>query len=336
MNILEKTDATGASLREKRIVVTGGAGLLGRAVVRRLFEQGYREISVPRGAASNLSRGEEIERLFDEAQPQIVVHLARAGDDGGWRGQEAEGFYNHVLRNTHLMETACRRGVEKMLCVGSAASYPANAPAPLRERDLFNGLPEPAMAIEGVVERLAFVQAQACREQYGFECIFLIPANIYGPGDNFDPETRALIPQLIRKFVEAAETGAREVTLAGSGSATREFLHVEDCAEGVRLALERYSGAEAVNIGSGSEVGIHELARRLARLAGYSGQILWDASQPDGPARRVLDSSRAVREFGFRARKSLQDGLYETVEWYRSMHARSEPELRKKAFATRA
>jgi len=334
MNIVEKAEASSASLREKRVVITGSGGLLGRAVARRLFEQGYRQIDVPRGATGNLSRGEEVARVFHEAQPEILVHFA--GDDGWGRCNVAEELYKRALENTHLIETACRRGVEKMVCVGSGAAYPANAPAPLRERDLFNGLPDPAAAIGGAVERLAFVQVQACREQYGFQCIFLIPANCYGPRDNFDPETRALVPQLIRKFVEAAETGAREVTLAGTGSATREFLHVEDCAEGIRLALERYSGAEAVNIGSGSEVGIHELARRIARLAGYSGQILWDATQPDGPARRVLDPSRAAREFGFRARKTLQDGLYETVEWYRSMHARSEPELRKKAFATRA
>jgi len=336
MNAVEKIEPAGPSFREKRILVTGGAGLLGRAVVRELFEQGYREIYVPRGASANGSGAEDVTRLFNETRPHIVVHLALAPDEAGWRGHAAECFASHVVRNTRMMDTACRRGVEKMLCVASSAVYPASAPAPLREKDVFNGVPEPAAAVAGTVERLALVHAQACREEFGFPCVYLIASNIYGLNDNFDPETAPLVSQLIRKFVEAAETGAREVTLAGTGCATRDFLHADDCAEGIRLALERYDGAEAVNLASGIEVGIHELARRIARLAGYTGQILWDASKQDGPPRRVFDPSRAAKEFGFRARKALQDGLYETVEWYRSMRARSEPEPRRMAAASRA
>jgi len=206
----------------------------------------------------------------------------------------------------------------------------------LRERDLFGGLPEASHAVQGMARRLALVQAQAYRQQYGFRCIFLIAANTYGPGDNFDVGTGRVIPALIRKFVEAAETGATEVTVGGTGSPTRDFLHVEDCAEGILQALERYDGTEAVNLGSGREVGIHELARSIARLTGYAGRILWDASYPDGPMRHVLDTGRAQKEFGFRPRVKLQDGLRETIEWYRATRARSDAPEQSRALATSA
>jgi GDP-L-fucose synthase len=200
-----------------------------------------------------------------------------------------------------------------MICIGSASSYPANATVPLREQDLFKGLPDAGRAIHGIAKRLPFIQAQAYRRQYGFHGVFLIPTNFYGPGDNFEPKTSYVIASLIRKFVNAVDTGATEIVSGGTGCATRDFIHVEDCAEGIVLALEHYSGGDAVNLGSGIEVPIHELARRIARVTGYTGRIQWDPSYPEGTTRRVLDVARAQKEFGFRARRGLADGLMETV-----------------------
>jgi GDP-L-fucose synthase len=255
--------------------------------------------------------------MLDEAKPDLLLHLAATVDNPGEGGNAAASFCNNVLMSTQLMEAACQRGIEKMICLGSASSYPANAPIPLREQDLFTGLPEATRAAHGIAKRLPLIHAQACRQQYGFRCIFLIPTNLYGPGDNVDPETCYVIPSFVRKFMEAAASHAAEVVVRGTGRATRDFLHVDDCAEGILLALEKYDGVEAVNLGSGIEVRIDELALEIAALAGYAGRTVWDASYPDGPARRVLDIARAQREFGFRPRISLQEGLRRTVEWCR-------------------
>lgn len=311
------TERKHTSFTEKRIVVTGGAGFLGRVVVGKLRELGCSEVTVPRRATCDLTRADAIAGLLERSRPQVLLHLASTVDGPPGRGNTAESFRNNVLMTAQLIDAACKRGVEKMVCLGSASSYPANAPVPLREDHLFAGLPAPPRIAHAIAKRLPLIQAQAYRQQYGFRCIFLIPTNFYGPGDNFDPETCFVIPSLVRKFVQAAETGAAEVTVGGTGSATRDFLHVEDCAEGIVLAAERYDKAEAVNLGSSAEVRINELARRTASLAGYAGRILWDESYPDGPARRLLDTSRAEREFGFRAQRSLEDGLRETIEWYR-------------------
>ena len=318
--------------------MTGGAGFLGHAVVRKLVERGCGagEIVVPRRAHLDLSRASDVGRMFDEAQPHIVIHLAATVVNAAGRGNDAESFCNNVLMTTQIIETAAQRGIEKMVCIGSASSYPANASMPLRESDLFAGLPEASRMTHGIAKRLPWIQTQACRQQYGLKCIFLIPTNFYGPGDNFDAATSFVIPSLVRKFVEAAEANAETVTLRGTGSATRDFLHVDDCAEGILLALERHDGAEAVNLGSGTEVGIHEVARRVAKLAGFTGRILWDANYPDGPLRRALDISRAQREFGFRARRNLPEGLAETVEWYRGERGGMKEQRREKAIASRA
>jgi GDP-L-fucose synthase len=315
------------SFAEKRIVVTGGAGFLGRVVVRKLRELGCREITVPRRATCDLTRADAIAWLLDHVRPHLLLHLASTVDNPPERGNAAESFRNNVLMTAQLMDAASKRGIEKMVCLGSASSYPADAPVPLREDDLFAGLPAPPRIAHAIAKRLPLIQAQAYRQQYGFRCIFLIPTNFYGPGENFDPETCFVIPSLVRKFVEAAETGATEVTVGGTGSATRDFMHVEDCAEGILLAAERYDKAEAVNLGSGAEVRIDELARCTASLVGYAGRILWDTCYPDGPSRRLLDTTRAWREFGFRARRSLQHGLQETIEWYRASRGRSAPAL---------
>src|SRR5580704_4909901 len=237
-----------ASLAGKKIVVTGGAGFLGRVVVGKLRERGCTEVIVPRRAETDLTRGEDVERMFSEAEPQILIHLAATVANAAGRGNAAECFCANVLMSTQLMEAAAKRGIEKMVCVGSASSYPANASLPLRESDLFGGLPEASRVAHGVAKRLGWIQAQACRQQYGLRTIFLIPTNFYGPGDNFGEETSFVIPSLVRKFVEAAEAGAEEVTLRGTGCATRDFLHVEDCAEGILMALEKYTGAGPVNL----------------------------------------------------------------------------------------
>jgi GDP-L-fucose synthase len=252
----------------------------------------------------------------------LLIHLAATAENSTSRANIAESFYNNVMMATQLIEAASRHGVEKMIYLGSASSYPAGAPLPLREEDLFNGLPDDARSGHGVAKRLPLIQARAYWQQYGFHCVSLIPTNFYGPGDNFDPQRSFVIPSLIRRFLAAVETGEQEVVIGGTGYATRDFIHVEDCAEGILLALERYHGADAVNLASGTELPIHELARTIAALAGYTGKIGWNPRCSEGIMRRVLDVTRAQKEFGFRARRSLADGLFETVEWYRSTKAR--------------
>jgi GDP-L-fucose synthase len=321
MSVRKQAARTSPSLEGKRIVVTGGAGFLGRVVVRKLKERGCRMVTVTRRATCDLTQPEAISRLFDESRPDLILHLAASVDNPAGCANAAQSFCNNVLMTTQLMEAANRRGVEKMVCLGSASSYPAGAAIPLREDDLFLGLPEPTRVAHGIAKRLPLIQAQAYRQQSDFHCLFLIPTNFYGPGDNMDPQTSYVIPSLVRKFVEAAESGSTEVVLRGKGQATRDFLHVDDCAEAILLALEKYNGAEAVNLGSGTEVAIQELAATIANLAGFTGKITWDSNFPDGASRRVLDTSRAYREFGFCPQISLPDGLRETVEWYRATRA---------------
>jgi GDP-L-fucose synthase len=320
----------------RRILVTGGAGFLGRAVARKLRERGAAELTIPRRAECDLSRAEDAERLFRSARPELVVHLAASVEFPAGRGQVAESFRNNVMMALHLLESSARAAVEKVVLLGSASSYPSGAAIPLRESDLLNGVPESPRLIHGMAKRLPLVAAQAWRQEYGLRSIFLVPTNCYGPEDNFDPESSYVIPSLVRKFVEAADTQAEEVVIRGTGCATRDFLHVEDCAEGVVLALERYDGSQPVNLATGTETSIHDLARRLARLAGFTGRIRWEANYPEGPVRRVLDATRAEREFGFRAKRSLQDGLAETVAWFRRTRGEPAPSGGSRAIASRA
>jgi len=306
-------------LAGKRIVVTGGAGFLGSHLTGRLRGMGCRQVFAPLSGDFDLTRADAVERLFLEHRPEVVLHLAAVvGGIGANRANPGRFFYDNAIMGLHLIEAARRHGVEKTLVVGTICSYPKFAPVPFREEDLWNGYPEETNAPYGIAKKALLVQCQAYRQQYGMNAIFLMPVNLYGPGDNFDPESSHVIPALVRKCVEAAARGDGEIVLWGDGSPTREFLYVEDAAEGIALAAARYDKPEPVNLGSGMEISIRDLAAKIAGLSGFAGRIVWDASKPNGQPRRSLDVSRAEREFGFRAATPFDAGLRNTVEWYRS------------------
>jgi len=312
-----------------RVLVTGGAGFLGSFVVERLHQRGPAEIIVPCRRRYDLRNLDAIHRLFEDttqsAPVHVVIHLAGiVGGIGANRERPGEFFYDNLIMGVQLMEAARQYGVEKFVAIGTVCSYPKLAPVPFREDDLWNGYPEETNAPYGLAKKMLLVQAQAYRQQYSFNAIFLLPTNLYGPRDNFDLNTSHVIPALIRKFVEAQEhadvrgSGSPMVTLWGDGSPTRDFLYVEDCAEGIVLAAERYDKADPVNLGSGNEVSIRELAELIARYTGFRGEIYWDVSRPGGQPRRVLDTSRAWREFGWRATTDFREGLQRTIAWYLS------------------
>ncbi len=304
-------------LRGKRIVVTGGAGFLGQYVVRVLREGGCREITVPRRSQYDLTREAAVDLLYRDARPEIVIHLAAVvGGIGANRANPGRFVYENLVMGTMLMEYARRAGVEKFVGVGTICSYPKFTPVPFREEDLWKGYPEETNAPYGLAKKMLLVQGQAYRQQYGFNAIHLLPVNLYGPGDNFDPESSHVIPALIRKCLEAVERGEREVVCWGDGTPTREFLYVEDCAEGIILATERYDRAEPVNIGAGFEISIKELVELIADLTGFRGRIVWDTTKPNGQPRRCLDTSQASELFGFRAKANFREGLRRTVHWY--------------------
>jgi GDP-L-fucose synthase len=302
----------------KRVMVTGGAGFLGRHVTAQLRERGA-EVFVPRSADFDLRDADDIRRAFDVARPEIVVHLAAVvGGIGANRANPGRFFYDNAIMGIQLMEHARIAGVRKFVSVATVCAYPKHTPAPFSEDDLWNGYPEETNAPYGLAKKMLLVQGQAYREQYGFNAITLLPVNLYGPGDNFDEASSHVIPALIRKFDAAARRREPAVIAWGSGNASREFLYVEDAAEAIVLATERYDDARPVNIGSGREITIRALAETIARLSGYTGRIAWDASQPDGQPRRVLDVSRAREAFGFAARTPFEEGLRATIAWYRS------------------
>jgi GDP-L-fucose synthase len=303
------------------IVVTGGAGFLGRAVVARLRRQGYRRIFVPRSHDYDLTHEEAVARLYRDAEPQVVIHLAaRVGGIGANQANPGSFFYDNLVMGAMLMEHGRRAGVEKFVAIGTVCAYPKHTPIPFHEEDLWNGYPEETNAPYGLAKKMLLVQSQAYRQQYGLNAIYLLPVNLYGPGDNFDPTSAHVIPDLIRKYVQAKESGAPDVTAWGDGSPTREFLYVDDAAEGIVLATEQYDGPEPVNLGSSFEISIRDLTEEVAAAVGYQGRVVWDSSKPNGQPRRKLDTSKAERLFGFKASTPFGEGLPRTVEWYLANH----------------
>ena len=301
-----------------RVLVTGGSGFLGRVVCRKLGERGAAEICVPRSKDFDLTRVDDVEKVFAEAVPDVVIHLAaRVGGIGANMKNPAVLYLTNLLMGTHILEEARRREASKTVLVGTICSYPKFTPVPFKEEDLWNGYPEETNEPYGVAKKALLVHAQANRDQYGQNSIYVLPTNLYGPGDKFHPGVSHVIPALIKKFVEATETGASSVRVWGTGKATREFLYVEDAAEGILLAAENYDGGDPVNLGTGREVPIRELAELIAKLTGFGGALEWDAGKPDGQPRRAVDTSRAERFFSFKATTSLEEGLAATIDWYR-------------------
>ena len=304
-------------LSDARVLVTGGSGFLGRQVVAAFRSRGCAEVFAPRKADYDLTHEADARRMFADLSPHVVVHLAAVvGGIGANRAFPGRFFFENVMMGALVMEHARLAGVEKVVGIGTICAYPKHASVPFREEDLWNGYPEETNAPYGVAKKMLLVQGQAYREQYGLDVVHLLPVNLYGPHDNFNPQSSHVIPALIRKFVEARERGDDEVVCWGTGNATREFLYVEDAARGIVLATERYSGADPVNLGAGFEISIRELAELIAELTGFRGRLSWDRSKPDGQPRRMLDTSRARERFGFVASTPFRDGLTHTIEWY--------------------
>ncbi len=303
----------------KRVCVTGGAGFLGRRLVRRLKDLGAREVFVPEIEDYDLVEIDNIRRMYDDASPDIVIHLAAVvGGIGANRAHPGEFFYKNLMMGVQLIHEGMLRKIEKFVAIGTICAYPKFTQVPFREDELWNGYPEETNAPYGLAKKMLLVQSQAYRAEYDLNCIFLLPVNLYGPEDNFDPETSHVIPALTRKCVEAVRAGREEIILWGTGEPTREFLYVDDAAEGIAAATELYDDPDPVNLGSGFEISIRDLAVRIADLTGFEGRITWDSSMPDGQPRRMLDTSRARERFGWTAKTSFDEGLKRTVEWYLS------------------
>jgi GDP-L-fucose synthase len=311
--------------KDKRVIVTGGAGFLGRFVTAKLKERGADDIYVPLIEDYDLTDRDDIRRLYDtnladgfDPAKIIVIHLAaHVGGIGANREKPAEFFYDNLMMGVQLMHQAWERGIGKFVAIGTVCAYPKFTPVPFKEDDLWNGYPEETNAPYGLAKKMLLVQAQAYRQQYGYNAIFLLPVNLYGPGDNFDLKTSHVIPALIRKSIEAQERGEKELVVWGDGSPTREFLYVEDAADGIVTAAEKYNGAEPVNLGSGYEISIKDLAEMITRLTGFEGKLVWDTSKPNGQPRRGLDVSRAKKYFGWEAKTPFEEGMRRTIEWYR-------------------
>lgn len=317
----------------KRISVTGGAGFLGSFVVEKLKERGCKNIFVPRSKDYNLVEIEAVKRVYRDAKPDIVIHLAaRVGGIGANLANPGKFFYDNLMMGVQMIEVGRPVGLEKFVAIGTVCAYPKFTPVPFKEEDLWNGYPEETNAPYGLAKKMLLVQTQAYRKQYGVNAIYLLPVNLYGPRDNFDPESSHVIPALIKKMVDAMYEPNKsnkpkelhdKITIWGTGKATREFLYVEDCAEAIVVATEKYNKSDPINIGAGFEISIKELVELIAKLTGFKGKIIWDTSKPDGQPRRMLDTSKAEREFGFRAKTGLEEGLRKTIEWYISTKQRT-------------
>ena len=305
--------------QNKKVLVTGGAGFLGSHLVAKLQAKGCGEIFVPRKKNYNLVNNEEVKSMFTDFSPDIVIHLAATvGGIGANRENPGKFFYENLMMSVQTQEQARCFGVEKFIGIGTICSYPKFTPVPFKEEELWNGYPEETNAPYGLAKKMVLVQSIAYREQYGFPSIYLMPVNLYGPGDNFDPKSSHVIPALIRRCIEAIKANHHELVVWGTGKATREFLYVEDCAEAIIRASEQYDKPEPVNIGSGMEISIKDLVTLIARLTGFEGTITFDSTKPDGQPRRRLDTTRATQEFGFTASTGFEEGLKKTIEWYKN------------------
>ncbi|MBM3143719.1 MAG: GDP-L-fucose synthase [Chloroflexi bacterium] len=308
---------------DRRVCVTGGAGFLGSFVQRELRDRGATEVFIPHVEHYDLTLLEDVQRVLKDANPDVIIHLAAiAGGIGANRARPAEFFYKNLMMGVPLMHEAWKQGVEKFVAIGTICAYPKFTPIPFREENLWDGYPEETNAPYGLAKKMLLVQAQAYREQYGFNAIYLLPVNLYGPGDNFNLETSHVVPALIRKMIEAQQRGDSEVVLWGDGSPTREFFYAGDAARGIVMAAERYNSAEPVNLGSGMEISIKDLASLIAELTGFEGEIVWDTTKPNGQPRRGLDTSRAKEYFGFEAQMPFEEGLRRTIAWFRENQER--------------
>jgi GDP-L-fucose synthase len=304
--------------KNKRVLVTGGAGFLGSFVIKKLEERGCKDIFVPRGKDYNLVDMEAVKRVYKDAKPDIVIHLAaKVGGIGANMENPGKFFYDNLMMGIQMIEVGRQSGIEKFLALATICSYPKFTPVPFKEENLWDGYPEETNAPYGLAKKMLLVQSQAYRQQYDFNSICLFPINLYGPRDNFDLESSHVIPALIKKCVDAINNNEDEIVAWGTGKASREFLYVEDAAEAIILATERYDKSDPINIGAGFEITIKDLVELIVKLTGFKGKIVWDASKPDGQPRRMLDTSKAEREFGFKAKTSFEEGLRKTIEWYR-------------------
>jgi GDP-L-fucose synthase len=307
----------GSFFDKRRVVVTGGAGFLGGYVLEGLRKRGCKNILVPKIEDYDLVNRNDVVRMYNEMKPDIVIHLAAVvGGIGANREHPGQFFYENLMMGVQLIEQGRVRNIEKFVAIGTVCAYPKFTPVPFKEDDLWSGYPEETNAPYGLAKKMLLVQSQSYRAEYGFNSIFLLPVNLYGPGDNFDPASSHVIPALIKKCVDAVEQGAEHIDCWGTGKVSREFIYVADAAEGILLATEHYDGAEPVNIGAGFEITIKDLAEKIAKLAGFKGRIRWDSSKPDGQPRRCLDTSRAKEYFGFKAKTDFDEGLKATIEWY--------------------
>jgi GDP-L-fucose synthase len=308
---------------DRRVVVTGGAGFLGGYVTQGLWKRGCKNILVPKIEDYDLVNLSDIVRMYENMKPDIVVHLAAVvGGIGANRQRPGEFFYKNLMMGVQLIEQGRLRNIEKFVAIGTVCAYPKFTPVPFREQDLWNGYPEQTNAPYGLAKKMLLVQSQAYRQQYDFNSIFLLPVNLYGPGDNFDPASSHVIPALMKKCVDAIDSGASYIECWGTGNVSREFIYAGDAAEGILLATEHYDGSEPVNIGAGFEITIKELAEKIAKLTGFKGEIRWDSSKPDGQPRRYLDVSKAKKFFGFEAKTPFDEGLRATIDWYEANRKR--------------
>ncbi|MCD4668979.1 MAG: GDP-L-fucose synthase [Actinomycetia bacterium] len=304
-------------LKDKKIVVTGGAGFLGKYVIEKLKDRGCSNIFIPKIEEYDLRNLNDIIKIYKLAKADIVIHLAAVvGGIGANRENPGSYFYDNLIMGIQLIEEARKSGIEKFVAIGTICAYPKFTPVPFKEEDLWNGYPEETNAPYGLAKKMLLVQSQAYRQQYGFNSIFLLPVNLYGPNDNFDPKSSHVIPALIKKFYEAKINNDPEVIVWGTGNATREFFYVEDCAEAIVLATEKYDKPDPVNIGAGFEISIKNLANLIGEIIGFKGKIVWDTSKPDGQPRRCLNTLRDEREFEFKAKTGFEKGLEKTIEWY--------------------